>query len=79
VTLMINENTKIRLSLLISMAGGLCTSLIWVGSIQADVTRLKSASSEHRQDNLELSKKVDSIKENTDYMRGLMDSKWKSK
>lgn len=47
--------------------GGLGSSLIWVGNIQADVSKLKD-------ERLELSKKVDSIKENTDYMRGLMDS-----
>lgn len=64
---MISENTKIRLSLLVTMMGGLGSSLIWVGNIQADVSKLKD-------ERLELSKKVDSIKENTDYMRGLMDS-----
>ena len=72
---MISETTKIRLSLLLIMGSGFASSFIWVGSIQADVTKLKSDRVEMRNETLELSKKVDSIKENTDYIRGLLDAK----
>lgn len=62
----ISENTKIRFSVFIVMIGALASSFVWVGAIQADVTTLKN-------EKVEISKKLDSIKENVDYIKGRID------
>lgn len=68
----ISENTKVKLSFVVLIFGGLVTSITWVGTIQADVSRLK-------EDRIDLSEKVDRINENTNYIRGILDAERNSK
>ena len=63
----ISESTKVRVSLIIVMFSALSTSLIWVGTIQADVSKLK-------EDRIDLSKKVEKISEDTAFIRGKIET-----
>jgi len=68
----ISENTKVKLSFIVLLMGAITTALTWVGTIQADVGKLK-------EDRIDQIHKIDSIKENVDYIRGLLDSQRRSK
>lgn len=59
----ITENTKVRLGLLIAIFGGVSSTFIWVGSIQAKVERVEK-------DQTKIEHKIDLIKEDTDYIKG---------
>ena len=59
----INNSTKIRLGLLVAIFGGVSSTFIWVGVIQAKVERVEK-------DQQKIEYKIDVIKENTDYIRG---------
>jgi hypothetical protein len=59
----ISEKSSIRLGLLIAIFGGVASTFIWVGVIQAKVERVEN-------DQTKIEVKIDLIKEDTDYIRG---------
>lgn len=63
----ISEKTKVRLSIVVFLFVTLSTSLMWVGAIQADVSKLK-------EERITDSQKLDMIQKDTQYMRGILDT-----
>lgn len=63
---LIVEVSKIASPIVMVIISGVFSAVLWVGNIQNDVKILK-------EDRIELSKKVDSIKENTDFIRGKLE------